>query len=138
MFKTYINEQINIQSNTDLTPFILESFGLVTQTHVYHLLTKSYAEHVAIGEFYEGLEGCVDVIAESAIGLGLNLTETPVNTELVMSYNKQTMIENIENYRNNVSDLIQKTNHKSIMSINEKLISIQQLIDNLLYKLQLV
>ena len=40
----------------------------VTQTHVFHLQTKSYAEHIAIGEFYDGMNGLVDRLAEAYQG----------------------------------------------------------------------
>ena len=39
-----------------------------TQVHIYHLQTKSYAEHVALGGYYDGIVGLVDGIIESYQG----------------------------------------------------------------------
>lgn len=35
-----------------------------TQTHLMHLQTRSYAAHMALGEFYEAIGGVVDTYAE--------------------------------------------------------------------------
>jgi len=40
----------------------------ITQTHVFHLQTKSYAEHIALNEFYDGMVGLVDRLAEGYQG----------------------------------------------------------------------
>lgn len=40
----------------------------ITQTHVFHLQTKSYAEHTAIGAYYTGMSGLVDRLAEAYQG----------------------------------------------------------------------
>jgi len=40
----------------------------ITQTHVFHLQTKSYAEHIALNEFYDGMGGLVDRLAEGYQG----------------------------------------------------------------------
>lgn len=141
MFKGYLKESMLNTTGQDLdnaiVHFVLESFNTATQTHIYHLLTKSYAEHIAIGEFYEGLDGCIDSIAESAIGLDVQSAVSDYNANLKFAYSKADLKMLITSYRNSVNYLIEKTNHKEIMSINDKLINIQQLIDNLNYKLQL-
>lgn len=33
-------------------------------THYWHLITKSYAEHIALGSYYEKLDGLVDKLVE--------------------------------------------------------------------------
>lgn len=40
----------------------------VTQVHVFHLQTKSYAEHIALNEFYDQMPGLVDRLAEAYQG----------------------------------------------------------------------
>lgn len=40
----------------------------VTQTHVFHLQTKSHAEHTALNELYDNMTGLVDRLAESYQG----------------------------------------------------------------------
>lgn len=38
------------------------------QSHVHHLQTKSYAEHKALNDYYEGIVGLVDGLVESYQG----------------------------------------------------------------------
>lgn len=43
-------------------------FEARTQTHIFHLQTKSYAEHIALNEFYDSIIGLVDGLVESYQG----------------------------------------------------------------------
>ena len=43
---------------------IARCFAARTQTHLLHLQTRSYAAHMALGEFYEAIGGVVDTYAE--------------------------------------------------------------------------
>lgn len=49
--------------------FIAESFALRTAVHLAHLSTKSYAQHVALDEFYTDLLSLADKYAEVYMGL---------------------------------------------------------------------
>jgi hypothetical protein len=42
-----------------------KGFALVTRAHNAHLSTGSFAEHMALGEFYEALDGKIDEIVET-------------------------------------------------------------------------
>lgn len=44
-------------------------FGSQIQTHIFHLQTKSFAEHMALGHYYEEVEGLIDGIVESYQGV---------------------------------------------------------------------
>lgn len=50
--------------------FILTLLHAVTNTHIIHwqCIDRSYAEHVALGEFYEELQELVDELMESIMG----------------------------------------------------------------------
>jgi len=52
-------------------------FADADAAHVGHLTTKSYAQHMALGEFYSGVREALDAIVESAIGLDLPPPEPP-------------------------------------------------------------
>jgi len=140
-FKNYINESLRditgLELDLELINFILESFNFANQTHIYHLVTKNNSEHMAIEDFYDSIRLCIDSIAESSIGLGITTNENTYHSELVFSYNKENFINQVKNYRNLVSNLIESTNSKNIMAINDGFINTQQIIDKLLYKLQL-
>jgi DNA-binding ferritin-like protein len=48
--------------------FLLTLLHAVTNTHLLHWTTKSYAEHQALGTFYEELSDLVDGLAETLMG----------------------------------------------------------------------
>lgn len=48
--------------------FLLTLLHAATNTHLLHWTTKSYAEHKALGEFYDGLPDLVDQVAEAMMG----------------------------------------------------------------------
>ena len=48
--------------------FFLTLLHAATNTHILHLQTTSYAEHVALGEFYKELPDLVDTVIESMQG----------------------------------------------------------------------
>jgi len=48
--------------------FVMLCMHARTAAHVHHLQTRSYAAHVALQGFYEGLVGFVDAFAEAYIG----------------------------------------------------------------------
>ena len=49
--------------------FIARAFAVRTAAHLAHLRSRSYAEHVALGGFYDALIGLVDSYAEAHQGL---------------------------------------------------------------------
>lgn len=51
-----------------LTGFFSMLLHGVTQAHVLHLQSKSFSEHKALGEFYDGLQDLADSIIESYQG----------------------------------------------------------------------
>lgn len=59
--------------------FILTLLHAATNAHLLHLQSKSYSEHMALGEFYEGLPALVDSLAEAIQGLEGDLIEYPVD-----------------------------------------------------------
>lgn len=63
-------------------------FDDADQAHKQHLATESFAEHDALGEFYDSVRSAVDVFVESAIGLDLPVPEAsePILTKLEDSY----------------------------------------------------
>ena len=48
--------------------FVLTLLHAATNTHLLHWQSKSYAEHVALGEFYTELPELVDQLAEAIMG----------------------------------------------------------------------
>lgn len=46
--------------------------------HKAHLYSQSYAEHMALGEFYEGARDAIDELTEAMIGLGDPVPPSPM------------------------------------------------------------
>ena len=57
--------------------FILTLLHAATNAHILHFRSRSYAEHMALGAFYEELPGLVDELVESIQGLTGELIEFP-------------------------------------------------------------
>lgn len=48
---------------------ISRCFHARTEAHILHLQTRSYAEHVALNEFYDGIVDLADSLAEAYQGM---------------------------------------------------------------------
>lgn len=59
--------------------FLLTLLHAATNTHILHFRTRSYAEHMALGAFYEALPDLVDTLTESIQGLTGELVEFPAD-----------------------------------------------------------
>lgn len=138
-FLDYLNEKLEGNGgniDAEVTKYVMDALIFSAQTHIYHLLTKSYADHMAIGDFYEGLEEEVDKLAEQAIGAGLEGSEI-ITPSLYFVYTKETLISQVNMFKDSTTELLQKTEVPNLMNLNDVLIAIQTLCDTLLYKLQL-
>ena len=101
-----------------------------TQVHIFHLQTKSFAEHQALGTYYDGIIDIVDGLIESyqgKYGIVMNYTNLPIknytdNTQ-VLSYFMQlgevvdilrqdVQDSYLQNQIDNVSQLIESTKYK--------------------------
>lgn len=63
--------------------FVARSMAVRTAAHYLHLASKSYAEHMALGDFYEGLTDKIDSYAEVSQGLDgalMSLPDVPLPT----------------------------------------------------------
>lgn len=59
--------------------FILTLLHAASNTHILHWQTKSYAEHRALGEFYEALPDLIDELVEATQGATGEIIEFPVD-----------------------------------------------------------
>lgn len=62
------------------------------QAHFWHLQTKSYAEHKALNEYYDGILELTDQLLEVYLGKGKKIDFNRI-TMVFKGYNKQAMIE---------------------------------------------
>jgi DNA-binding ferritin-like protein len=100
-----------------------------TQVHVFHLQTKSFAEHKALGKYYEGIIDIADGLAESWQGKYGIISYKPVSgleqyesKEQVLGYfdkilkivsekRKDIKESYIQNQIDNVEELIYSTKY---------------------------
>jgi len=65
-----------------VTDILSKLFQAQIITHYWHLRTSSYAEHMALGGFYDSLTGLLDKLAEAFIGKYKKLPEIPKSISL--------------------------------------------------------
>jgi hypothetical protein len=103
-----------------------------TQVHIFHLQTKSYSEHKALQNYYEGIDGLVDGVIESYQGKYEVLTGyKSIKTEEYKSN------EQVIKYFKALDTMIDK-NRKGIKEsfIQNQIDTIQELIFSTLYRLK--
>lgn len=113
----------------DMVSILLHS---QTQVHIFHLQTKSYAEHKALQKYYEGIDALVDGIIESYQG----------KYDVITQYNS---VKN-EDYKSNEQvikyfkalDTMIDKNRKEVKEsfIQNQIDTVQELINSTVYKLR--
>lgn len=108
--------------------FIARSFALRTSAHLLHLSSKSYAEHVALNEFYEALVELTDRFSEVYMGLEGQITAfpaiaPPVGTPVVL----------LEAFLEMISSEFEETDSQALKNI---LAETEELTAQTLYKLK--
>jgi len=122
-----IGEQPEEDSLNELVMDLLHS---ATVTHIMHWQTESYAQHVALGEFYQAMPDLVDGVVEAYQGKNnVILRKFPINMEsyedmtplFYMEYLNQELYESrglfgddseIQNLVDGIADLIDTTIYK--------------------------
>jgi len=113
----------------DMVSILLHS---QTQVHIFHLQTKSYAEHKALQKYYEDIDGIVDGIVESYQG----------KYDVVTGYNsikteEYKSSEQVIKYFKALDSMVEK-NRKSVKEsfLQNQIDTVQELIYSTLYKLR--
>ena len=123
------NESKSSSGFKDMVSILLHS---QTQVHIFHLQTKSYAEHKALQGYYEGIDALVDGLIESYQG----------KYDVITQYNS---IKN-EDYKSNEQvikyfkalDMMIEKNRKGVKEsfIQNQIDTVQELINSTVYKLR--
>jgi hypothetical protein len=103
-----------------------------TQVHTLHLQTKSYPEHIALNEYYDGIGDLVDGIIESYQG----------KYDIIQGYKSYDLVnykstESTINYLKGLDDKVQKLRGccKDTF-IQNQIDNVNELINSTLYKLR--
>ena len=126
------NETEEGTTNEDFCVMICQLLHSQTQVHIFHLGTKSYAEHKALQGYYEGIDALTDGLVESyqgKYGLMKNYKSFKMtsykNKKQVLSYFTQ-LLNIIEENRESVDDSY----------IQNQIDTVQELIYSTMYKLK--
>ena len=123
------NESKSSSGFKDMVSILLHS---QTQVHIFHLQTKSYAEHKALQGYYEGIDALVDGLIESYQG------KYDVITQYNSIKNEDYKInEQIIKYFKALDTMIEK-NRKGVKEsfIQNQIDTVQELINSTVYKLR--
>lgn len=114
----------------DCGEFILTLLHAATNTHLLHLRSKSYSEHMALGAFYAALPDLVDVIAEAIQGIEEELIDYPVDYYPPAD----TALEELRSLKEYVFEERKELPQDS--EIQNSIDAIADLIDSTIYKLK--
>jgi len=114
----------------DYGTFLLTLMHSSTNTQILHRQTKSYAEHIALGEFYEAIIPLVDTLTESIQGLEGEIIEYPVDYYGPAS----SGLEELSSLKDYVAD--ERINLPTASEIQNIIDEISDLINSTLYKLK--
>lgn len=112
----------------DLISVLLHS---VNQTHVFHLQTKSFAEHKALNKYYDSIGDIVDTLAEAYQGKYGILKYKNV-TKIEQYESKEQLIE----YFGKILKIIEKIRPVKDAFIDNTIQEVESLIYSTLYKLK--
>ena len=103
-----------------------------TQVHVFHLQTKSFSEHQALGAYYDGIIDIVDGLVESyqgKYGLLKNYSTFELET--------YTSVNDVIGYLEELNDMIEDSRSCCEDSfIQNQIDTVQELIFSTVYKLK--
>lgn len=110
---------------------ILSLFHARTAAHVLHLQTRSYAEHKALNDFYDGIIALVDELAEVYQGeYGLiEFGEVPYTTP-------KRALDMLDDLRECLDECAREAFHKDDTHLNNIADEIRSLIASTQYKLR--
>lgn len=114
----------------DAAEFLLVLLHSATNTHLLHWQSKSYAEHQALGTFYEEIPELVDELAEAMMG---KFDTTPEFPQMYMAP-AATAKEELESLSEYVDEARKAMPQDS--EIQNIIDEIAQLIDSTLYLLR--
>ena len=115
---------------SDIAEFTLTLLNAATTAHLMHLQSRSYAQHMALGSFYEALPGLVDGVVEEYQGkYGLIESYPDVKT-----HNEASPLEFVKWVQEYVEFCREKLPQDS--ELQNSIDEIESLIDSTLYKLK--
>jgi len=121
--------ELKIGKTTSITEFLGKLFQVRDQIHLSHLSSKSFSEHVALGDFYSELIDLVDTLVESIQGkYGIQTIVIPSSSKVEPIVSLKTLAKLTDG-----GELYNKVNESWIKN---QLDEISQLTYQTIYKLE--
>jgi len=118
--------------NNGLGEFILTLLHAATNTHILHWQTKSFADHMALNEFYQALPELIDAVVEATQGRTGQLIDYPVQYYAPAANG----LEELEMLKDYVDEERHKEGIPQNSEIQNLIDEIASQIDSTLYKLR--
>ena len=110
--------------------FILTLLHSITNTHILHWQTKSFANHMALGEFYQEMPELVDALVEATQGVTGQIIQYPADYYPPAENGLQELVELREYFVDNRNVMPPDSEIQNLLD------SIGDQIDSTLYKLR--
>ena len=118
--------------NGNFTQLVSKILHSRNQVHIFHLQTKSYAEHIALNDYYDGVLGLFDGLIESYQG-----KHGIISNYKCDGFDNYKSGEQVINYLKKLDgdiDTLRKSVKESFLQ--NQIDTIQELINSTLYKLR--
>ena len=116
----------------DFAKLISYLFHSRTQAHIFHLQTQSFAEHMALNVYYDGIVPLIDGIVEAYQGK-YGIVKGYSNFNLIEYNNAQQVIAYLDALCKAVYEVYQSVEDTNIQNLLD---GITDLIKSTIYKLQ--
>ena len=126
------NEETSSDHNEDFCEMVCQMLHSQKQAHIFHLGTKSYAEHMALNGYYTGIDELVDGIIESYQGKYGLLTD--YKTYKNQSYKNKNQV--LKYFTGLLSTIDEKRDCCDDSYIQNQIDAVQELIYSTMYKLK--
>lgn len=104
-----------------------------TQAHIFHLQTKSYAEHMALSGYYTAIDGLVDGLVEDYQGQ-YDIIEEYASFKMIKYADNKSTIKYFEELNNHVEQLRKET--QKDFNLQNAIDNVVTLINTTIYKLK--
>jgi len=102
------------------------------QAHIFHLQSDSYAKHIALGEYYDGIVGLMDSLVETYQGTNPVIMDY-VNNDKYTGYTKEGVTKYFEGLLKETVEARNLFTDSDLLNILDEIVS---LIKSTLYKLK--
>ena len=127
-----------VKDTTMINELVGKSLTMVTQAHVWHLQTKSFAAHKALDDYYNVMQDKSDELAELFLGVGGKLTfRGPEIKNFVSVEDTRAQLENFKADFVKAETELMKEENSIFHAVGDTVLDIVKETDKLLYLLTL-